>query len=64
MSNAKYPKPEEVTVSPEEAKRMMEDPSLIVIVAFETPWTGANESVVTYWRKDRGMLPPWINKAA
>lgn len=58
MATVNYSKPNEVVTSKAEAFAMVEDTSLIVVMAIPT---GIEDKVsVTYWRKDDELLPPWI----
>lgn len=57
-----YPKGEVVAVSKVEAMEMMLDPNIIVIMAEGYP--KSEPVTVTYWRNERGMLPPWLRPAA
>ena len=58
MTTSKYSRPNEVIVSASEAIAMMQDDSLIVIMAIPD----ASEELVDvmYWSKDDGAIPPWI----
>ena len=62
MPGLVFPKAEEVLVSWDEAKSMFKDPSLIVVMAIEHP--SSEKFLVSYWKNERGMLPPWIRPSA
>lgn len=60
MNTAHYPKPSEVRVTQSDAEHMMQDESIVVLLATEDD-TGM--MTVTYWPNDREQLPPWIRPA-
>ena len=51
-------KAQEVCVSASDAINMVNDPSLIVVMAIPDEIEG--RVAVTYWSKNNGQLPPWI----
>lgn len=56
---ANYSRASEVSVTPSEAINMTNDPDLIVVMAI--PNVEKDIVDVTYWSKNNGVLPPWIN---
>jgi len=55
---AQYNRATEVSVSASEAISMMNDPSVVVVMAI--PDVNEDLVEVTYWSMDDGPLPPWI----
>ena len=58
MVTTTYSKPTEVCVSSSQAISMINDPSLIVVMAI--PDATEDSVDVTFWSKLDELLPPWI----
>ena len=59
---AEYPKPEEAYVSWTEVESMRVDPSLVVVTTMKEH--NGDNYIVIFWRKARGVFPPWVKIAA